>query len=396
MRRAGTAARRGVLVTEIAALVAATAADFVLALRFPGPGSGWTGALAGFLAPAGSAMAVLGVLRRRFPRHVGVLGGAVAALSAISTIVAVLIGPGGAQPMLTETVAAGVLTAAACRRLAPMHAVALTLALGVVMIAAPLLRYGFDTTEALLAVAAAAYWGGCLGVGLILRDADGRQRAVLDRVRAHERLQLARELHDLVSHHVSGIVVRVQAARAITEAGSGGQNHAEVYREIEEAGGEALTAARRLVGMLRDTEHVPPPPGTGLGDAVRAAAGSVRVDIAEELDQLAIPPQLAATVHRVVLEALTNVRRHAPDATEVSVSARTEADELVLEVRNNGVPAPPGPSPGGFGIIGMTERITMLGGSLAAGAEPDRRWLVTARLPLGAEELPFSSLSQGI
>ncbi|MBK1787960.1 histidine kinase [Prauserella sp. ASG 168] len=384
------------LVTEISVLVVATIADSVLALRFPGSDRGWTDTLAGFLAPAGPAMAVLAVLRRRFRRHVGTLAAAVAGLSAFSTVVALVAGHGGAQPVLTEIVAAGVLTAAVCRRLPPAHAAALASALGAVMIAAPLLRYGLDEPEALISVAAAAYWGACLGVGLILRDADGRQRAVLERVRSQERLQLARELHDLVSHHVSGIVVRVQAARAITEAAPDGQDHAGVYREIEEAGGAALSAARRLVGMLRDTEHVPPPAGASLGDTVRAAAGTTPPDVAEELDQLVLPPQLATTVHRVVLEALTNVRRHAPDAADVSVTARADADDLVLDVHNDGVTSAPASAPSGFGIVGMTERITMLGGSLSAGPAPGRCWRVIARLPLGSEHRPFDTLPQGI
>jgi signal transduction histidine kinase len=397
MRGTGSRARRGTPGVEIAVLLAAVIADLVLALRAPaGRDPGWAGPLGALLTSTGTAIPVLAVLRRRFPRHVGVLGSVVVALSVLSTVVQVA-GHGQPQPAIAEIVATGVLTASAARKLAPRHAAALAPAMGVVMIAAPLLRYGADVPEALFAVGAAAYWGACLSVGLILRAADNRQRDALDRVRSHERLQLARELHDLVSHHVSGIVVRVQAARAITEASADAGNHAAVYREIEEAGGEALAAARRLVGMLRDTEDMPPFAGAVLGDVVRAATGSAaRLDITEELDQLPVPAQLATTVHRVVTEALTNVRRHAPSASEVSVTATTDADDLLLEVRNDGVPATPLPSPGGFGIIGMTERIAMLGGSLTAGREAGSRWRVAARLPLGAEDAPFGSLPRGI
>lgn len=396
MRTAGTRARHGMLGTEIVVLAAAVIADAVLVVRVPGGERGWAAPLAGVLTSTGTAIPVLAVLRRRFPRHLGVLGSVVVTLSVIGTIVP-FVGHTTSEPPIAEVVAAGILAAAASRRLEPKHAAALAPALGVVMIAAPLLRYGTDTPEALVAVAAAAYWGACLGVGLVLRAADGRQRDALERARGQERLQLARELHDLVSHHVSGIVVRVQAARAITEANPDVGDHAAVYREIEDAGGAALAAARQLVGMLRDTEDVPPPSGAALGDAVRAAAGSsARVDVAEELDGLPVPAQLATTLHRVVTEALTNVRRHAPAATEVSVSARVEADELVLEVRNNGVPATPLPSPGGFGIIGMTERLVMLGGALTAGREAGSCWRVVARLPLGAEDAPFGSLPRGI
>ncbi|WP_230862449.1 sensor histidine kinase [Amycolatopsis camponoti] len=396
MRTAGNRARHSMLGPEIAVLAAAVVADAVLVVRGPGGDHGWAAPLAGILASTGTAIPVLAVLRRRFPRHIGVLGSVVVALSVVATIVP-LAGHTRSEPPISEVVAAGILAAAAGRRLEPKHAAALVPALGVVMIAAPLLRYGSGAPEALVAVAAAAYWGACLGVGLLLRAADARQRDALERARGQERLQLARELHDLVSHHVSGIVVRVQAARAITEADPDIGDHAAVYREIEEAGGAALAAARQLVGMLRDTEDVPPPSGAALGDAVRAAAGSAaRVDVAEELDRLPVPAQLATTLHRVVTEALTNVRRHAPAATEVSVSARVEVDDLVLEVRNNGVPANPLPSPGGFGIIGMTERLAMLGGELTAGREAGSCWRVSARLPLGAEDAPFESLSRGI
>lgn len=394
MRRAGV--RRGMLGTELAVLAAAVVADVVLVLNVPGGGGGWAAPLTGVLASTGTAIPVLAVLRRRFPRHVGVLGSVVAALSAISTVVSVTAHP-RPQPPIAEIVAAGLLTASAGRKLEPKHAAVLAPALGAVMIAAPLLRYDAGEPETLLAVAAAAYWGACLGVGLILRAADARQRAALDRVRGQERLQLARELHDLVSHHVSGIVVRVQAARAIAEANADVGGHAAVYREIEEAGGAALAAARRLVGMLRDTRDVAPLSGAVLGDAVRAAAGSsARVAVAEELDQLPVPSQVATTVHRVVTEALTNARRHAPAATEVVVSVRVETGDLVLEVGNDGVPANPRSAPGGFGIIGMTERLEMLGGSLTAGPGPGARWTVTARLPLGGEDTPFDALPRGL
>lgn len=396
MRRAGVRARRGMLGTELAALAAALVADVVLVLRVPGGSSGWAAPLTGVLASTGTAIPVLAVLRRRFPRHVGVLGSIVAALSAISTVVS-LTAHTRSQPPIAEIVAAGLLTASAGRTLEPRHAAALAPALGAVMIAAPLLRYGAGEPETLLAVAAAAYWGACVGVGLILRAADARQRDALDRVRGQERLQLARELHDLVSHHVSGIVVRTQAARAIAEANADVGGHAAVYREIEEAGGAALAAARRLVGMLRDTRDVTPLSGAVLGDVVRAAAGSTaRVAVAEELDQLPVPSQVATTVHRVVTEALTNARRHAPAATEVVVSVRVEADDLVLEVVNDGVPATPRSAPGGFGITGMTERLAMLGGSLTAGPQAGARWRVAARFPLAGEDSPFDALPRGL
>ncbi|MER6791676.1 hypothetical protein [Amycolatopsis mediterranei] len=159
MRRTGARARRGMLGPEIAVLAAAIVADVLLALRVPGHGGhGWAAPLAGLLASTGTAVPVLVVLRRRFPRHVGILGSAVAVLSAIGTLVPILTDV-RSEPPIAEIVAAGVLTASAGRKLEPRRTAVLAPVLGVVMIAAPLLRYGADVPEALLAVAAAAYWG---------------------------------------------------------------------------------------------------------------------------------------------------------------------------------------------------------------------------------------------
>lgn len=387
--------RRGVLVAEIAVLLLAASGDIALEARMP-LGTGMVRALLGSLVPAvGPATAVLAVLRRRFPYRVDLLGFGVAGLSLLSTVGSIAIAGAGEGPRSypggTEILAMALLTGAGCRHLSARHGSAVAIVSLVAMVAAPLARYGIGSPVALLAVPTAALWGGAVALGLILRDADTRRRAELADVRAGERLQLARELHDLVAHHVSGIVVRAQAAGAVaSNPAATHQDPVEVYAEIVAAGAEALSATRRLVGMLRTNEPLAILPGSRFGDAVRAAVGTrsaadpvVDVDIADALDQMPVRPELAITVHRVVLEALTNVRRHATEATEVTVTARTESDDVVLEIRNNGVHGRPANRAGpGYGLVGLTERANALGGSVRAGAAQGRRWRVTARLPL--------------
>lgn len=127
---------------------------------------------------------------------------------------------------------------------------------------------------------------------------------------------------------------------------------------------------------------------------IEAASGhdGTACDLPEELDRLAPAPEVITTVHRVVLEALTNVRRHAPEAANVRVEARVQhdpvADVLVLEVVNDAVRDSSGDG-AGYGLVGMAERVTALGGALRAGAESGRRWRITVRLPLDeAPEVP--------
>ena len=374
--------RRGPLVAEIAALVLLVVVDAVSILGEP-PARGMAGLVAAVVPGFGPAAAVLAVLRRRFVTRIALLGAGVVAISLLNTALSALT-HGDQTPGLTEILAIALLVGAACRRLNRNAAVALAAVGGLAMTVAPVVRYGTGSSAGLLAVPAALLWGGSLAVGLVLRDADDRRLAALAEARTAERLRLARELHDFVAHHVTGIVVRAQAARVVAGAGT----DAEVFREIEQAGSDALTAMRRLVGMLRTDAPGPAPHTDGVRAAVLDAASGhdgVAADLPEELDGLALAPETVTTAHRVVLEALTNVRRHAPEATDVRLAARVQhdpaGDVLVLEVVNDGVRGPSGDG-AGYGLLGMTERVTALGGTLRAGTESGRRWRITVRLPL--------------
>jgi signal transduction histidine kinase len=381
--------RRGLFVAEVGALGVTTVVDSVLAVGYP-QGGGWTASLLGNVVPyVGTAVAVLAVLRRRFPARIGRLAAAVVGFSLFSTAGGVVVDLLGAspvaRPIYTEVLAVVLVVGAGSRRLRPLPAAVLAVAAGVAVVAAPVVRYGIDSSAALLAVPAALAWGAALAVGLILRDADARRRADLQLVRSNERLQLARELHDLVTHHVSGIVVRAQAARALT--GRGDEEPETVYGEIEEAGAAALVAMRRLVGMLRDDQQALPVPGATFSEIVHDAAGSATVEMTPELAALPAPAELSSTVHRVVLESMTNARRHGTRSGAV-VTVHVDRDDLVLDVAN--APAPGPQRPPGYGIIGMRERVSALGGTLETGVRADGRWHTTARLPLvvPADQLP--------
>ncbi|MCX2951700.1 sensor histidine kinase [Lentzea sp. NEAU-D7] len=383
MTAGGTPARRSVFVAEVAALVVAVAVDAVLAAGGDGP-RGVLGPLVAVVVPyAGEAAAVLAVLRRRFPRRIELLAGAAVGLSLLGTAVAGLVERAPVRPPVTEVLAVLLLAAAGCRRLPPVRAAVLATAACVTVVLAPVVRYGLDS---LFPVAAAVAWGAALVLGLILRDADARHRRELERVRNEDRLQLARDLHDLVAHHVTGIVVRTRAAQALAaNPAAPVQDPAEVYDQIEHAAAEALTATRGLVGVLRSDEPLPSP-SLVLGDVVRAAAGDAQVHVAADVESFPLPPQVSVALHRVVLEALTNVRRHSRP-TLVRVAARSEEGFLVLEVDNDGVP--PGDAAGhGHGIIGMTERVAAVGGELTAGPHGNGGWRVIARVPDDFDGLP--------
>ena len=229
-----------------------------------------------------------------------------------------------------------------------------------------------------------ACWPGAaaLGVGVWLRFVDARHQLAVDAARRDERLELARELHDVVAHHVAGIVVQAQAARLV--AARRPETLEPTLAGIESAGTDALGAMRRVVGLLRDA-----------GDRRRAAASrtarkswpawsagspthgpAVQLRLPDD-GQASWPPEVASTVYRVVQEALTNVVLHAPEAAEVTVIVENGPSGVTVEVVDDGPAGPAAPSwfarGGGYGLVGMRERVEALGGTAARRAGPGGR-----------------------
>lgn len=377
--------RRGPLVAEAVVLGALVVLDAVVAAR-AGPGRGELATVAIEFAPGiGPVVALLAVLRRRFPGHIAGLAAAVSGLSLLGTAVAAALAAAGTrlppQPGAAEALALALMVGACCHRLSPKAAAVQAVLGGCAATLAPILRYGAETQSALYAAGAAVAWGGALAGGLVLRDAEVRHRVDVLELRNAERLQLARELHDLVAHQITGIVVRVQAAHRV--AGRTGGDTA-TFAELETAGAAALSAMRRLVGALRTGDEDLFVPPADLATAVDRAVPDddrIHLDVSPDLADLAVAPEVVTTAHRLLTESLTNVRRHAPDAAEVRVLVRHEPPgELRVEVVNDGAARPA--RRGGYGLLGMAERVAAVGGTVQAGPADGRRWRVVARLPL--------------
>jgi signal transduction histidine kinase len=204
-----------------------------------------------------------------------------------------------------------------------------------------------------------------------------------NQIRLREREQLARELHDTIAHHVSAIAIRAQAGRAI--AASRPEAAVEALAVIEEAASRTLADMRSLVGTLRDGEEAEFTPQRGVHDLQRLARGPhggprVDVQLAGDLDDL--PPLVDAAVYRIAQESITNAVRHARHATLIDVRVTGDRDCVRLSVHDDGDAIPSGTDrPSGYGLIGMTERAALLGGTLQTGPGDERGWTVTAVLP---------------
>ncbi|MFH8886190.1 sensor histidine kinase [Streptomyces californicus] len=391
-------------------------------------------------APAGGlqaappmAVAVLGVLitawKRRRPRTVAWTAAGVAAASALGTL---FISPpttdrATGRAALVE-IAALLLLVCLVARYAPVRRAAALCSILGLLSSTVLFRLHVppsvsDATAqsaffALGAIAAASAGGG-------LRSLETRRARAVREARQHQRLELAADLHDFAAHDVSAVVVLAQAAQVI------GADRPEellpLLRRIEESGRQALGSMDRTVHMLRSTGDSPgspdtpraAPPGTyGLEDIVdvvdrfRATGpAEVRLDMERRSEHLRrVPHEVAGAAHRVVVEALTNVRRHAATAPWVTVSVLLdgpeEADPVLTVSVVNGPPALGGTGgghlgdrvhPAATGLAGLSERTRALGGALRFGAARDHEnhrartgdgphgrpgWQVTATFPL--------------
>jgi signal transduction histidine kinase len=206
---------------------------------------------------------------------------------------------------------------------------------------------------------------------------------------AEERARIARELHDVVAHAVSVIVVQADGAAYSVRTAPDLAERA--VQTISTTGREALTELRRLLGLLRsaDTEEeLTPQPGahslTELTERVRAVGLPVRLELVGAIDDL--PAGVGLGLYRIVQEALTNSLRHAGPGASAIVAVHRRADRVELDVCDNGVAgnrALVGVS-GGNGLIGMRERAHVFGGTLDAGPNPAGGWRVHAVLPFEA------------
>ena len=204
----------------------------------------------------------------------------------------------------------------------------------------------------------------------------------IDHVQLAEREQLARELHDTVAHHVSAIVIQAQAGRTV--AVTDPKAALKALEIIEEEASRTLSEMRSMVGVLRDGEEADLAPQRGVADIWRIAnsvEGSTTVDVelTGELDDLA--PSVDAALYRLAQESITNAVRHARHAARINVSVDGDDESVRLTVTDDGDVTGPDRNPTGYGLVGMTERAILLGGTLEAGPSPDRGWTVRAELP---------------
>jgi signal transduction histidine kinase len=234
-----------------------------------------------------------------------------------------------------------------------------------------------------------AFFAIVLGFGAwALGEAARNRRVVIHeearRAVADEQARIAREVHDVVAHSVSVIVVQAAAADDVFDEQPAQARAA--LRSIEQTGRDALGELRLLLDAMRPEDDAPehaPAPGLDRLDelAEPLRAGGLDVVMRREGDG-AVPAGVDLSAYRIVQEALTNTLRHAR-ATRAEVVLTLDADALDVDVRDNGRPAVASGA-GGHGLVGMRERATMLGGSFEAGPMPDGGYRVHARLPLGA------------
>jgi len=332
-------------------------------------------------------MAVPLIWRSRRPLLVWCLGGAGIIVQALSSHHSAE----GLETLAVLFVGSYSVAAYSNRRGALIGLAVLAVTYGVFAWEDPNTRSGRSSEEwatALFGVLAFAAWL----AGLVTHDrrasaAAAARAAALERERdqllAEERSRIARELHDIVTHNLSVVVLQASGARASAEA-TGGLDVSATLEKIESSGRTALVEMRRMLGVLRADPGDPalaPQPGldsvASLVESVRRTGLDVALETSGDLDGIA--PAVALSAYRIVQESLTNTMRHA-EATRAAVQLCREADALVVEVRDESS-LPPGPVTPGHGLTGMRERTALLGGDFLAGWDA-RGFVVRARLPV--------------
>lgn len=210
---------------------------------------------------------------------------------------------------------------------------------------------------------------------------------------ADERRRIARELHDVVAHSVSVMVVQSGAARRVLD--SDPDDAVAALTEVERSGRQALSELRRLLGLMRDGDEnqavrEPQPTLAGLDDLVkRARDAGLPVDLRQEGNAYALPMGCDLAAYRVVQESLTNALKHGGDGAEATVLLRWTDDHLELDITDTGqgltATSHDGDGPLGQGLVGMRERVALCGGDLQAGPSVSGGFRVRATIPKDRE-----------
>jgi signal transduction histidine kinase len=240
----------------------------------------------------------------------------------------------------------------------------------------------------------------CVIIGCSIRALEARRLRAVKDVRHAERLALARDLHDLIAHHMTGIIVQAEAARTV---------HATAPEKVEPAleaisrsGSETLESMRRLVRVLREDNHQALRPtdllselGELIADFSRRQPGAptARLEASAAARTSRFSPEVEMSVYRVAQEALTNVHRHAP-GERVTVRLDADPEWLYVTVTNSGAgrraTSPAGGGSGsGLGLIGLRERVEALDGTFSAGPTDAGQWEVRAGVPRSPADSPL-------
>jgi len=324
------------------------------------------------------AIAALGVAWAKWPKHALPIATAAATLSLLQTSAASNVGL--RFGIFTEFVVMPVLLAAVLNRSG--HSRWPIVALVVLAAESVSLRAEDTPIRAIIAMSMLVLLGAASAAVVYIRLRDTERRASIENARYNERLDLARELHDVVGHHVTGIVVLAQANR-FTSGAEPDSAADRALADIEAAGLETLTSVRRLIGLLRTD----PSTATGprlteierLVEGLRSTHPSTDLIIDDNVRADWVPADLATTVHRLVQEAATNVRRHGDPRSLVQFTMTSNGRSFELTVTNRMLHPTVG---AGYGLVGMRERVDSLGGTFTAEAVGHDHWMMRAKLPM--------------
>ena len=229
---------------------------------------------------------------------------------------------------------------------------------------------------------------GPLALGRFVRGRRDREHAVGERraaeAVAEERTRIARELHDVVAHAISLIVVQSRGARRMLDEDP--EEARAALGVIERSGSDALVEMRRLLGLLRRTDAAlslaPQPSLRRIDDLVEGIrASGLPVELVVEGDPVDLPPGVDVSAYRIVQEALTNALKHAgPARARVTISYGPDA--VALSIADDGAGVAGGNGAKGYGLAGMRERVAVYGGELESGARPEGGYALRVRLPL--------------